>query len=417
VAGQRICIVTAGSLSSGPRVEKEAQTLVQAGYDVQVVACHRVPWLQAWDEQIAREHGIAFRAVALHTGNPLARTQRIAAVLLHRSAAAFCARTGTLPVAADLALSEQTAPLLAAALSRRAQLYVAHNLAALPVAAALAALHRARFAFDSEDDHVGELPDDAPQPRRALIEHAHARYLPRCAYVSVPSDGIADLLAQRYGIARPHVLLNVFPWSLRDGLDGQRRDRQGTAPSLYWYSQSVGLDRGLQDLLRAAGLLRGEFELHLRGHASPVVRETLLAIAREGGVAERVFFHEQVHPHELLSRSAEHDIGLALEQPVTRNHRLTVSNKMFFYLLAGLAVAATETTGQAAIMQQLSGAGFSYSPGDHAGLARGLQRWLDDRLELQRARAAALDAARTRFCWELERETLLAAVRSALLSC
>jgi glycosyltransferase involved in cell wall biosynthesis len=131
-------------------------------------------------------------------------------------------------------------------------------------------------------------------------------------------------------------------------------------------------------------------------------------------VADRIHFYPQVHPGELLSRCAEHDVGLALEQPVSRNRLETVTNKIFFYLLAGLAVAATDTPGQRRVMSEVPDAGFLYSPGDHAALARGLQRWLDDPAALQRARAAALEAARTRWSWEIEREQLLRAVRRVL---
>ena len=410
---KRICIVTAGSLSSGPRVEKEASALQQAGHDVCVVAYHTLPWMEPWDTRIAQQHGLDFQAVDACGRAPAARVGQAATALLRRTAVAVCARSGPLPVLADLALSESVPALLIAARSRRADLFIAHNLPALPVAATLAARQRVRYAFDAEDDHVGELPEGADEPRRRLLERAHERYLPGCAYVTVPSAEIADLLAARYGIAQPTVVHNVFPWSERERLDGLRRDRRSSALSLYWYSQTVGLDRGLQDVLRAAALLRGDFELHVRGRASDDVRAALLALAREGGIAERVFFHDKVHPQELLSRASEHDVGLALEQPVSRNRMLTVTNKSFFYMLAGLAVVATDTPGQRSVMAQLPD-GFSYPPGDHHALAGGLQRWLDDPAALARARVAALEAARTRFHWELEREALLAVVRDAL---
>ena len=410
----RVCIVTASSLSSGPRVEKEAAALQQAGFDVRVVGYHSLPWMAEWDARIAADHSLDFRPVAAYSTTARTRAWRTGAVLLQRTAAAVCARTGSLPVLSDLALSERVLALGVAARDQHADLFIAHNLPALPVAAALASQRGARLAFDSEDDHEGELPEGTDEARRTLIERIQERYLPRCAYVSVPSEQIADLIEARYGIARPVIVHNVFPWSQREQLDGLRRDRQGQGLSLYWYSQTIGLDRGLQDALRAAALLRGDFELHLRGAVADDVRAALLAIAREGGIAERVFFHEQTTPQELLSRSAEHDIGLALEQPVSRNRLLTVTNKLFFYLLAGLAVAATDTPGQRTVTDQLPGASFSCLPGDHVALARGLQRWLDDPAELARARAAALEGARTRFCWEIEREHLIATVQRAL---
>lgn len=410
---KRICIVSSSSLSSGPRVEKEAQALAEAGYAVHVIVCHSLPWMTEWDARLAASGGIDYQAIPLHRRTPLARMQRGSAALVHRTAALLSDVVGTPRVLAELASSDRIGALLARGMRRRADLYIGHNLAALPVAAVLAKLHRAQLAFDAEDDHLGEVPEEAPARMRRPIDAVQARYLPQCAYVSTPSQGIAEVLARNYGI-EPLVVHNVFPWALRASIDGQRRDRRGAPLSLHWYSQTVGLDRGLQDVIRAAGQLRGDFELHIRGSADTDVREALVALAAANGVAGRMHFYPQVHPSELLSRCAEHDVGLALEQPVRRNKLETVSNKIFFYLLAGLAVAASDTPGQRRIMSTVPDAGFSYAPGDHAALARGLQRWLDDPAELQRAKAAALEAARSRWSWEVEREILVAKVRQVL---
>src|SRR2546429_488447 len=85
----------------------------------------------------------------------------------------------------------------------------------------------------------------------------------------------------------------------------------GSLP-LYWYSQTVGLDRGIQDAIRAAGLLQGKIQLHVRGTIALSVRCELESVARESGVAGQIHFHPQVAPRDLLSRAAEHDVGLAL---------------------------------------------------------------------------------------------------------
>jgi glycosyltransferase involved in cell wall biosynthesis len=232
--------------------------------------------------------------------------------------------------------------------------------------------------------------------------------------VTAASPGIADALADRYRIPRPTPIYNVFPWADRAGIDGDRKDRRGPALSLCWYSQSIGLDRGLQDAIRAAGLLRGDFQLHFRGTLEPSVSRELLRVARECGVAERLHLHPQVPPGELLSRVVEHDVGLALEQPVSFNRLATVTNKVFLYLLAGLAVAATDTPGHRAVLNTCPEACLVYPPGDHAALAAGLQRWLDSPQLLQRARRAALEAARTRWNWETESRRLVELVAGVL---
>lgn len=413
--GERICVVSSGCLSSGPRVVKEADALAEAGYAVHVVVCHTLPWMEAWDQELASGRGWSYEAVRWD-----ANTRRASAVGVLSAGASRAARLlsdllGGLPGPDELAHSAATAPLLKAVLAQRADLYIAHNLAALPVARAASRLHRARLAFDAEDDHFGEL--NAPQQTSAEGQRVHAlmdRHLPSCAYVSAASPAMGEALAARHGITPPVVVHNVFPWSEREGLDGLQKDRQGDALSLCWYSQSLGLDRGLQDLIAAAGRLKGDVQVHLRGDADADVRAELERLGAEAGVAGRLWFHGQVPPGELLSRCAEHDVGFALEQPVSDNRMRTVTNKLFFYLLAGLAVAATETTGQRAVLAEAPDVGFTYAPGDIEALTQGLQRWLDDPAALERAKTAALSAAERRFSWERERTTLVDAVRRAL---
>jgi glycosyltransferase involved in cell wall biosynthesis len=121
-----------------------------------------------------------------------------------------------------------------------------------------------------------------------------------------------------------------------------------------------------------------------------------------------------VAPGDLVPRAAEHDIGLALEQPVNRNRDLCATNKIFTYLLAGLAVAATDTTGQRWVMNAAPGAGFVYRPGDAAGLAAGLRQLLETPGALTAARAAAREAADRRFHFEAEAPGLVAYLEGAV---
>ncbi len=197
-------------------------------------------------------------------------------------------------------------------------------------------------------------------------------------------------------------------------LDGQLKDRRGEELSLYWYSQIIGLDRGLQDVIRAASLLCGPVQIHLRGELSEEVKSGLMGLAREYSVAECIFFHKPVPPAELLSRAAEHDVGLALEQPVNENKNVTMANKVFFYLLGGLALAASDTVGQRKVVSTCPDAGFLYSAGDHKALAARLQDLIDSPELLLQRKVAALRAARERWNWETESRQLVDLVGSAL---
>jgi glycosyltransferase involved in cell wall biosynthesis len=411
-----ICIVSSGCLSTGPRVEKEADALGAAGYRVAVVVAHWAEGQPEWDARIAA--GRPWRLLPVEW---LARTRKtslggIGSVALHRAARRACLiGLPAQPLLASLASSDRAAPLALQTLRVPARLYIAHNLAALPAALLAARVRRAAHAFDAEDDHLGELSAAQQQGGEGRIVQAIMEAgLRSAAFVTAASDGIARAIAVRHSIGLPTTVLNAFPVSLRDRLDGQRRDRRGAGLSVVWYSQTVGLDRGLQDVIAALGRVRGETELHVRGTLDPDVEFALLALARNAGVDHRLFFHPQVHPDELLSRVAEHDVGLALEQDVSDNRLIAVTNKLLFYMLAGVAIVATGTPGQRGIAEQAGGALELYSRGDVAALSAQLQRFVDDPAHLAACKRRSLALAQTRFNAERELQKLLPLVARAL---
>jgi hypothetical protein len=131
-------------------------------------------------------------------------------------------------------------------------------------------------------------------------------------------------------------------------------------------------------------------------------------------VTDTLHIHEPIPPQELLSRACEHDVGLALETEHSLNRRLTVTNKVFLYMTAGLAVAASDTSGQRSIMSAAPGAGALHPVGDHAALAAQLRHWQNDARSLVSAKANALEAARVRWNAESEGRVVVNAIDRAL---
>lgn len=405
---RRVCLVSSTSVAHNPRLVKEADSLAAAGYAVRVVSCQNLDWVAERDFRLMRGrswHSHPLSIMRNHpTGHWLFWKSRVRNQLCRRLLSRVTLSGGI----AEHAFVRVSSELTREALREPADLYIAHALQALPSAAQAARHYSARLGFDAEDYHTGELGfEERHSLTQRLVEYIEAKYIRQSDYVSAPSSLVADALAQRYGIRNYLVIHNVFPWRDRTMLDGQIKDRRGEAVSLYWYSQAVGLNRGLQDVIRAIGLLSVPVQLHIRGSISPTVRASLLDTAAKSGVTEQIFFHPPVPPEELLSRTVEHDIGLALEQPVSENRLLTITNKIFFYLLAGLAIAASDVPGQRFVMDSCPQAGCLYPPGDYQTLARHLQGWLDDPASLQVCKQASLEAARTRWNWELEQQTLL----------
>ena len=303
-----------------------------------------------------------------------------------------------------------------------ADLFIAHNLQALPVAACAARRWEARLGFDAEDFHRGEIPADDAQkaPLRKAVMAIEQKYIPRCDYLSAASDGIGEAYSTALGVPKPTTILNVFPLSERNGHTppGELRlERKGEGLSLYWYSQVIGGDRGLGEALKALALLGEGVHLHIRGAWAHGYESQFYEQANALGVADRIHVLPPAPPEQLVERAAQHDVGLALETGQTENRRIAVTNKILNYFLGGLAIAATDVPGQRAIMESAPEAGFLFKPGDAVALSRHLRVWLESLETLQSAKERSRSYGESRFCWDREKVKLITAIqRSGIAS-
>ena len=110
----------------------------------------------------------------------------------------------------------------------------------------------------------------------------------------------------------------------------------------------------------------------------------------------------------------EHDIGFAGEVPFCKSRDLTITNKVLQYLLAGIAVVASDTAGQREAAELADGGIATFAAGEPGELAGVLNRLLSNPEELQATRAKALLAAERVFCWERSAPVLVHQVARAL---
>lgn len=398
----RICLVGATQLCRNPRLLREADTLSEAGHDVRVVT----PSFTLAQDQTDQRHltrrkwrhqKIDYMSVGLggNARSLFMRGRRRLAFALHE-------RLGGQRLA-EYSYTTALPELRRQASMESADWFIAHAHAALPAAAYAARRWNARLGFDCEDLLSERETDPADIVR--LIE---TTYLAQCAYVSAPSQGIADKLQSQYSIQAPVVLYNVFPQSLAAGMLPPLERPASSLLRLHWFSQTIGAGRGIEEAMEACGMLGAGVELHLRGNPSEGYEAILRALASQHNVNLKL--HSQVDHDDLIKGMDQFDVGLALERSENVGAALTVSNKIGSYLLAGLAIAATDTPGQREILEQIPSAGFLYPSGKPKLLAEGLRRWIDDRDALRVSQQASWDAARNRFCWDVEKEEFLRAL-------
>ncbi|NDA67136.1 MAG: hypothetical protein EB141_11560 [Verrucomicrobia bacterium] len=410
----RVCLVTATNVASNPRLVKEADALTRAGYAVRVVALNQSPDQERWDQTVMASRAWQLSTVVAHRHGS-GRARWLFAVARQRGCL-HAARWLTSRTVRVCAYSRFAPELARLAVREPAELYIGHTLPALPAAAWAARRRGARLGFDAEDFQSGIRATHAPVTLEdRLGEAIEAEFLPLCDHLTSASPGVSAALARLCGSRMPVPILNVFPLTDRPA---QRPVRTPGGPlRLYWFSQVVGMDRGLEDAVQALRWLpTGSAVLHLRGRADEAARRYVAGLVSEAGLpASAVVLHEPAPPEHMVALCGEYDVGLALEVPASPNRIICMNdlctNKVFTYLMGGLALAATSLQPAENVYD---GAGFTYASGDAAGLAAGLRRWLEDPAALCQARQRAWDIATRRYNWECEQERLLTAISRVL---
>ena len=162
----------------------------------------------------------------------------------------------------------------------------------------------------------------------------------------MPSDAIRERILKEDPFRPVITLYNVFPTTLAEGLSapGERRADSQEPVRLHWFGQTIGKGRGLRSAIEAMAPLGDRIEFHCRGtDCSP----SFLEFRAHAERCRVRFVHYPLIDHDKLIQSlGRFHIGLALEQSSYPHYELTVTNKLFGYLLGGLAIAATNTSGQ-----------------------------------------------------------------------
>jgi hypothetical protein len=409
----RICIVSPGQPSINPRLVKEADSLSEAGHEVRVVCSHYASWADEFDRELLRVRSWTCTYVGgdLNGGKREYAWTRLRSGLARRASVAW-RWNATL---SRCSLARTVPELESAAKQANADLYIAHYVGALVAAGNAAQDQGARLGFDAEDFESGSFPANGrPGAMDQLIERSERQYLKQCNYISAASPGIAEAYHLKYRVPLPVSILNVFP--LGDRPPELRATEHSGPVRLYWFSQTIGIGRGLEDVLRAMGAAKDcDIELHLRGLWSTEHRAVLIGVASASGVDPgKIVAHPPAAPFEMVRLAAEYDIGLALEQPISENRNICLTNKLFTYLLAGNAVIATATKGQKPIMETVGDAGFCFEAGDIKSLAARLRLWCENRGLLQHARSTSWHWGAERFNWDIEKYKLLQTVAQVL---
>ncbi len=402
----RILIFTSAHLCRNPRVVKEANTLGAAGFDVTVLTVSTHERFERFDLELMR--GAPFRRVTIDYSQS---SWRMRTADVTQRTATWLARAANRHLGFESSQSLGPAhALLRQARMQPADLTIVHT--EIPIWAACSLIRDGRrVAVDVEDWYSEDLlyRDRLSRPLR-LLRDSETYSLRNAVYSSATSQSMADALTRSLACPPPIVIRNTFPLQAKSCLD---RPPSIKPPRFIWFSQTVGPGRGLELFLSAWSKTKQPSQLYLLGDERPGYRDKLMSLLPPHRRADLRFL-PLVTPAQLPIRLAEFDLGLALEPRWPLNRNVTITNKIFQYMNAGLAVIASTTAGQSEVMQAAPECGLLVKTSHTTALAAQLDEVLASPARLRAMQQASRRAAEQLFCWEREEPRLVAAVTQAL---
>lgn len=365
----RICVVTSLPAVAEPRAPRHAVAIRQAfpRAEVLFVDCARRGATEQDPPDLRAVAGIIRQTLDYPTraAEPLAHAANKLRVIAGRLLMKLFGWI-TEPLFGD-----RTLGLTRMLIDARADVYMAHNIETLLPAARAARRNRAALIFDCME-YYSDMGDGQTTEEALAASRLEARWLPRCVLVTASSEALSDVLAGRYAVPPPLALYNtprLEPLVPRPPTAGLR---------LYWRNAVIGFSqRGLEDALAALTLLPDDVTLFLQGRPSMDGGERLRARIADLGLEQRVTILPPYAPGEAVRQASPYDVGLCLERRGPANHEFTVSNKLFDYMMAGLAVVVADLPSLRAVVDRAAG-GLLFEPGSPEALAAQIRRLRDE---------------------------------------
>ncbi len=208
-----------------------------------------------------------------------------------------------------------------------------------------------RILYDAHELEYDKAEEGSKYYPNFVIRLAERLCLPFTDGMLVVSPLVAQAYAKHYRLNKPPTVVMNCPYlrpqnAPKPDLFRQKFDIRKDQ-RIFLYQGSLIPRRGLELLLSLFPELPGKYVLVVLGYG-PLSSLTKQAEKQN----PNIFFHPAVPPAQLDEYTASGDIGFCLYQGSSGNHRLTIGNKIFQYINAGLPVLASSLDGLRYVLRE-----------------------------------------------------------------
>lgn len=223
-------------------------------------------------------------------------------------------------------------------LFKKSDLFLSNDLDTLAPNFIISKIRRKKLVYDTHEYFTG-MPELQTKPfKRKIWRTIEKIFLPRLKQAYTVSESVAGQYEKDYGI-KLKVVRNT---PIRTNSLPQPSEFVFPPGKTILLLQGSGInkDRGAEELIESMQLLPDNFLLALIGGGE--IWDDLTKLCQELNLEKKVLFIEKV-PHDELKKYTVHAyLGFSLDKPTNLNYRLSLPNKIFDYIHAGVPVVASE---------------------------------------------------------------------------
>lgn len=406
-----ICMLVMNSVVSDPRVTREAELLASKGDSVTVIG------LSNGSDEEFNHNGyqiIRIKKPAIVRLISLARKKNFPTQLHQetgqdqsgKNLLSIFKRLKTLFISIifdlggiSLCITNNIFMALAAMKLEKKYIYHSHDLDTLLAGYLCSRIKRAKLIYDFHEAYPEQFSSGTRTWIWKYFFYTLERLLINKAAIKITvCNSLSNWAVNRYSSDYAIVIMNTPRY--RKYPTPEKKD----ADKLVLYHGYFFKDRGIEELIESSKYINGA-RLIVRGFGP--TESVLRRIVKEQGLENKVMFAVPVKMDELIKYASEADIGVIPYIATNLNNSFTMPNKLFEYMMAGLAIAGSDLPELRNIILG-NNLGRVFDPTDPKDIARAINEMLSDEELLFRMKNNSLKAAREKYNWEIEGQKLIA---------
>lgn len=284
-------------------------------------------------------------------------------------------------------------------LFKKASVFLANDLDTLLPNFLVSLFRKKKLVYDSHEYFTG-MPELQATPFKKKIWHSLEKImLPKIKHAYTVNRSIANLYQTQYNIDMK-VVRNV-PYLQVTSLNKNLVYPVGKT-ILLLQGSGINEGRGAEELIESMQILPDNFMLYFIGSGN--CWNKLKMLAGNLKLNHKIIFIEKIPFPELPSYTQQAHLGLSLDKPFCLNYELSLPNKIFDYIHAGIPVLASEVTEVKNIIENYN-VGMTINEVSPKEIANAVLKIFENKEQYQLWKNNTYEAAKN-LCWQKEEKVL-----------